>query len=100
MGSEMCIRDRIIGSLVFSVVYSNVDYIHVVYFYFDSLVSRFFEDEIFVIAGSEFELTFCVGNSNGFSGAFFPGKNQRNGRAGAAFRYRRMRNQGEARHDS
>ena len=35
-----------------------------------------------------------------FSGAFFPGKNQRNGRAGAAFRYRRMRNQGEARHDS
>ena len=31
---------------------------------------------------------------------FFPGKNQRNGRAGAAFRYRRMRNQGEARHDS
>ena len=45
----------IIGSLVFSVVYSNVDYIHVIYFYFDSLVSRFFEDEIFVIAGSEFE---------------------------------------------
>ena len=41
-----------------------------------------------------------LGGLGGFSGAFFPGKNQRNGRAGAAFRYRRMRNQGEARHDS
>ena len=36
-----------------------------------------------------------LGGLGGFSGAF-----QRNGRAGAAFRYRRMRNQGEARHDS
>lgn len=40
-----------------------------------------------------------IGGLGGFP-ALFPGKNQRNGRAGAAFRYRRMRNQGEARHDS
>ena len=41
-----------------------------------------------------------LGGLGGFFWRFFPGKNQRNGRAGAAFRYRRMRNQGEARHDS